>query len=197
MAWDRRILASSQHLTLLISGFHGVYPVLEPDGSYTTLAHRLGVNLSFQVGLSGRYKPGNDQVRELIRKHGLVTKDAEDEFQIQEEIAAQKLKMSRAMEAELEDEDETTAETSPVAVDEEPEEQVDPDRFDRFSLSSSLDSLMDQSFLKLVQIRRKFGLGWAGAELLHSESEKFQMKEVDVLNSRMKASGSFFFSVKY
>ena len=193
MAWDRRILASSQHLTLLISGFHGLYPVLEPDAAYTTLAHRLGVNLNFQVGLSGRYKPGNDQVRELIRKHGLVTNDAEDEFQLQEELAAQKLKISRAMEGELEDEDETTAETSPVTADEEPEEQVDPDRFDRFSLSSSLDSLMDQSFLKLVQIRRKFGLGWAGAELLHSESEKSQMKEVDVLNSKLQVSGFVLF----
>ena len=97
------------------------------------------------------------------------------------------------MEADLEDEDETTADTSAITADEEPEQQVDPDRFDKFSLSSSLDSLMDQSFLKLVQIRRKFGLGWAGAELLHSESEKSQMKEIDVLNSKIKASGSFLF----
>ncbi len=193
MAWDRRILASSQHLTLLISGLRGVYPVLQPDASYMAIAQRLGVNLNFQVGLSGRYKPGKEQVRELIRKHGLVTTDAEDEFQLQGELAAQKMKISQAMEADLEDEDETTADTSAITADEEPEQQVDPDRFDKFSLSSSLDSLMDQSFLKLVQIRRKFGLGWAGAELLHSESEKSQMKEIDVLNSKIKASGSFLF----
>jgi len=157
------------------------------------IAQRLGVNLNFQVGLSGRYKPGKEQVRELIRKHGLVTTDAEDEFQLQGELAAQKMKISQAMEADLEDEDETTADTSAITADEEPEQQVDPDRFDKFSLSSSLDSLMDQSFLKLVQIRRKFGLGWAGAELLDSESEKSQMKEIDVLNSKIKASGSFLF----
>ncbi len=193
MAWDRRILASSQHLTLLISGLRGVYPVLQPDASYMAIAQRLGVNLNFQVGLSGRYKPGKEQVRELIRKHGLVTTDAEDEFQLQGELAAQKMKISQAMEADLEDEDETTADTSAITADEEPEQQVDPDRFDKFSLSSSLDSLMDQSFLKLVQIRRKFGLGWAGAELLDSESEKSQMKEIDVLNSKIKASGSFLF----
>ena len=78
MAWDRRLLASSQHLILLISGFHGLYPVLESTATYTSAALRLGVCLNFKVGLSVRYKPGADQVRELIRKHGLIVMDAED-----------------------------------------------------------------------------------------------------------------------
>ncbi|KAF8889407.1 hypothetical protein CPB84DRAFT_1826578 [Gymnopilus junonius] len=63
----------------------------------------------------------------------------------------------------------------------EEEEVVDPGRFDRFSLSNSLESLMDQSFLKIVQLRRFFGLGWAGAELLNSEVEKSQQTPETVL----------------
>ena len=173
MAWDRRLLASSQHLTLLISGFHGLYPVLEPNATYTPAAKRLAVNLNFKVGLSERYKPGVDQVREVIRKHGLIMKDAEDELEL---LAAQQPKLEWGSDQE--------EDSAPVVE----EEVIDRNRFDRFSLSSSLESLMDQSFLKLVQIRRKFGLGWAGAELLHTESEKVQMKEDDVLASKLKVT---------
>lgn len=173
MAWDRRLLSSSQHLTLLISGFHGLYPVLENDATYTAPAQRLGVSLSFRVGLSERYKPGTAQVQEVVRKHGLIIQDAEDELRIQAELAAQK---ARAFDFDIEfNEDEPMQE---VVEEEEP---IDPGRFDNFSLSSSLETLMDQSFLKLVQLRRNFGLGWAGAELLISEVEKSQRKEEDVL----------------
>jgi ubiquitin-conjugating enzyme E2 Q len=179
MAWDRRLLASSQHLTLLISGFHGLYPVLQSDASYTPTAQRLGVCLNFKVGLSARYKPGTVQVREVIRKHGLIAKDAEDEFKTQEQLAAQQAKLH-----EWGSDQEDNQDPAPVV-----EEVIDPDCFDRFSLSSSLESLMDQSFLKLVQIRRKFGLGWAGAELLHAENEKTQMSEADVLAARLTVSG--------
>jgi ubiquitin-conjugating enzyme E2 Q len=182
MAWDRRLLASPQHLTLLLSGFHGLYPVLECDASYTPIAQRLGVCLNFKVGLCERYKPGRDHVQEIIRKHGLVTLEAEDDLRIQEERSAQQIMLSA--EGEMEGDDETFQD---VMVGTEKCTSVDPDRFDRFSLSSSLESLMDQSFLKLVQIRRKYGLGWAGAEVLHSESEKLQMKEHDVLTLKSKA----------
>jgi len=186
MAWDRRLLACSQHLTLLISGFHGLYPVLENDGSYTSAAQRLGVSLSFKVGLSEKYKPGREQAQEVVRKHGLITSDAEDELQKQAELAAQQAKLHVDWENEL-NEDEMMMDP----VEEEPE-VVDPGRFDRFSLSSSLETLMDQSFLKLVQLRRKFGLGWAGAEYLHAEVEKSQMKEEDVLALKQAVCLSFF-----
>jgi ubiquitin-conjugating enzyme E2 Q len=175
MAWDRRLLASSQHLTLLISGFHGLYPVLDSNATYTPAARRLAVSLNFKVGLSERYKPGTEQVREVIRKHGLIVKDAEDELEL---LAAQQPTL------EWGSDQEDNPDSTPVVEG----EVVDRNRFDRFSLSSSLESLMDQSFLKLVQIRRRFGLGWAGAELLHTESEKVQMKEVDVLALRRKVS---------
>ena len=34
------------------------------------------------------------------------------------------------------------------------------------SLSTSLESLLNQQFLQLLRLRRKFNLGWAGAEEL-------------------------------
>lgn len=177
MAWDRRLLSCSQHLTLLISGFHGLYPVLDNDISYTSSAQRLGVSLGFKVGLSQRYKPGTEQVQEIVRKHGLIIQDGEDEVRIQAEWAAQQQRFEWS--DDLNEDEPMHAE----AVSEE-EDAVDEGRFDGFSLSSSLESLMDQSFLKIVQIRRKFGLGWAGAEFLHSEIERSQQLDKEVL--RMK-----------
>jgi ubiquitin-conjugating enzyme E2 Q len=185
MAWDRRLLASSQHLTLLITGFHGLYPVLENDASYTPTSQRLGVCLTFKVGLNKNYKPGKEQVQEVVRKHGLIIQDAEDELRIQAEILAQKAKMY--------DWDPDYDEDEPMQqeVVEEEEEVEDPGRFDRFSLSSSLESLMDQSFLKLVKLRRKFDLGWAGAEFLDAEVEKSQWKEDNVFAAKEKVLSNF------
>ncbi|KAJ3509436.1 hypothetical protein NLJ89_g5227 [Agrocybe chaxingu] len=179
MAWDRRLLSCSQYLTLLISGFRGLYPVLESDGFYTASAQRLATTLTFKVGLSEKYKPGKDQVQEVVRKHGLIIQDAEDELRIQAELEA-------AQKAKYYDWEDDFTEDEPMAEVVEEVEVADPGRFDRFSMSSSLESLMDASFLKLVQLRRKFGLGWAGAELLHAEIEKSQMKDQDVLFWRHK-----------
>jgi ubiquitin-conjugating enzyme E2 Q len=181
MAWDRRLLSSSQHLTLLISGFHGLYPVLENDVSYTGSAQRLGVSLGFKVGLSQRYKPGTEQALEIVRKHGLITHDAEDELREQLEWAAQQQRLERS--DDLNEDEPMPAEPIP-----EEEEVVDKDRFDSFSLSSSLESLMDQTFLKIVQLRRKYGLGWAGAELLHSEIETSQRPDEDILKMKNDVS---------
>lgn len=62
MAWGRRLLAPLQYLTLLISGFYGLYPVLERDASYTPIAQRLGVYLNFKVGLCERYQPAREKL---------------------------------------------------------------------------------------------------------------------------------------
>ena len=184
MAWDRRLLSCSQHLTLLISGFHGLYPVLENNVSYTSSAQRMGVSLGFKVGLSQRYKPGAEQALEVVRKHGLITHEAEDEVRMQADSAAMQQRFERPDSEDLDEDEFTPAEATTVE-----EDVVDEGRFDRFSLSSSLESLMDQSFLKVVQLRRKFGLGWAGAELLHSEIEICQRLDEDVL--KMKNDVSF------
>lgn len=184
MAWDRRLLSCSQHLTLLISGFHGLYPVLENDVSYTSSAQRLAVSLGFKVGLSQRYKPGAEQALEVIRKHGLITHEAEDEVRMQADWAAMRQRFERSDSDDLDEDDSTPAEAAPV----DEVVNVDKGRFGGFSLSSSLESLMDQSFLKIVHLRRKFGLGWAGAELLHSEIEICQRLDEDVLKMKNDVS---------
>ena len=184
MAWDRRLLSCSQHLTLLISGFHGLYPVLENDVSYTSSAQRLAVSLGFKVGLSQRYKPGTEQALEIVRKHGLITHEAEDEVRMQANWAMQQ-RFERSDSDDLDEDELTPAEAAPA---EEEVVDVDEGRFDGFSLSSSLESLMDQSFLKIVQLRRRFGLGWAGAELLHSEIEISQRLDEDVLKMKHDVS---------
>ncbi|EAU83704.2 hypothetical protein CC1G_05608 [Coprinopsis cinerea okayama7 len=179
MAWDRRLLSRYQHLTLLISGFRGLYPVIQNDGSYTDSATKLAVSLAFKVGLSQSYKPGKEQAQEAVRKHGLIINDAEDELRLQAEKAVQEQAVQF-----WDGEDEHDWMEDPVeVVPEVPEEPEDPGRFDRFSLTSSLETLLEQQFLRLVQLRRQFGLGWAGAELLLSTIEKSQRTAEEVYGS--------------
>ncbi|KAG6851065.1 hypothetical protein H0H93_002957 [Arthromyces matolae] len=163
MAWDRRLLSRSQHLTLLVSGFRGVYPPLDSGGLYTTDAQRSGVSLAFKVGLTGKYKPEKEYAKDAVRTYGLIQTDAEDELRNQADNIAASDDIGY-------DDDGISLTGLPIAV----QEDYDEGRFDRFSLSSSLESLLDHSFLKVLQLRRKFGLGWAGAELLHAIVEKTQ-----------------------
>ncbi|KAG6813798.1 hypothetical protein H0H92_007210 [Tricholoma furcatifolium] len=176
MAWDRRLLSRSQYLTLLISGFRGVYAPLDHGGAYSAQAQRTGSTLTFKVGLTTKYKPGKDYAKDAGRTFGLILTDAEDEVRIQAEKAVA-----------LEDVGSEYTDPSyafPVAA--RAEEHQDDGIFDRFSLSSSLESLLDQSLLKLIQLRRKFGLGWAGAELLFSIMEKTQTTEDHVFNAQQQ-----------
>ncbi len=178
MAWDRRLLSRSQHLVLLISGLRGIYPVISSDGSYTSVAKNASVQLKFQVGLSGRYKPSELNAKEAVRKYGLVLQDAEDELRIQAEKAAAAAAFA---EWDPDAEEDPTMIVPPTFT--AAEEDEDDGRFDKFSLSSSFESLLDQNFLKVVQLRRKFGLGWAGAEVLHAQAEHSQMTPTDVYNA--------------
>ncbi|KAI5891455.1 uncharacterized protein SCHCODRAFT_02629145 [Schizophyllum commune H4-8] len=172
VAWDRRLLATSQHLTLLIGTFHGGYPGVDAQGHIIS-GKGLASGLNFKVGLTRNYKPSKDVARDAIRTFGLITEDAEDELQRQkEEEAAARL---AALMAEGE---EGSPEPQPPVEEEEEEE-----KFDRFSLTSSLESLMEQSFLKVLQVRKEFGLGWAGAELLLLESDKLQQRPADLFKS--------------
>ncbi|KAK0467149.1 uncharacterized protein EV420DRAFT_1507476 [Desarmillaria tabescens] len=181
MAWDRRLLSRSQHLTLLISGHRGMYPSLSSDGSYSSAARRAGVQLKFQVGLCGGYKPSTVNAKEAVRRYGLVLQDAEDELRIQKEK-----ELAAAMSFYDGDVDMDEEVVVPVVPEVDIEEEDDEGRFDKFSLSSSLESLLDRSFLKVVRLRRQFDLGWAGAELLFSEIEKSQMTAEDVYRFRTK-----------
>ncbi|KAG6842220.1 hypothetical protein C0991_000190 [Blastosporella zonata] len=167
MAWDRRLLSRSQHLTLLISGFRGMYPPLDHGGVYSAHAQRSGSFLTFKAGLTKNYKPGKEYAKDAGRTFGLIQTDAEDEVRIKSEKAA-------ALEYFGYDYDGNySTDQLPPPVEENDEEG----NFDRFSLSSSLESLLDHSLLKLIQLRRKFALGWAGAELLFSIVERTQTTE--------------------
>lgn len=158
-AWDKRLLARTQHLTLLISGLGREYPILESDGEYRLEAKNAGVDLSFKVGLCQRYKPSKDQALELVRKHGLQT--------IGEPIQPP----SEALYTDDEDvEDDIQGEQTPV-----PElEETDPGHLERFSLSTSLESVLQNLFLPVLRLRLKYQLGWAGAETLLADVETLQ-----------------------
>jgi ubiquitin-conjugating enzyme E2 Q len=142
--------------------------------------------LNFKVGLTSRYKPGQEFAKEAARTFGLIVNDAEDDLRIQ----AEKAEKAAALESlEYDNEVEPYGESAPLGqtvIGEEEEE--DEGRFDRFSLSSSLESLLDQALLKVIQIRRQFGLGWAGAEVLFSEVERTQMKPEDIHNRYRKVT---------
>lgn len=176
MAWDRHLLSKTQHLVLLISGMRGIYPTISSDGSLVPMAQRGGVQLNFKVGLSGKYKPSKENVREACRNFGLIVQDAEDE------LIAEKVNVDTAFNW-----DDQLQEN----VVEEESEPEDEGRFDKFSLSTSLESLLNQVFLKVVQLRRTFGLGWAGAEMLYSMVEKSQKKAEDVMKVKSDKSVGF------
>ncbi|KAJ3740793.1 hypothetical protein DFH05DRAFT_1528585 [Lentinula detonsa] len=167
-AWDRLLLSKTQYLVLLISGFRSLYP---PSASDAT-------KLKFHVGLSGLYKPSKEHAREACRNFGLITNDAEDELRLAREKAAAEAAMMN--DCEMDETEDANPDMKPQEEEAEEEEDV-PDRFDKFSLSGSLDSLMNHRFAKLVNMRRKYGLGWAGAELLFSEMERNQKPEEEVL----------------
>lgn len=173
MAWDRRLLSRSQHLCLLISGFRGNYPAIGPDGMLSPMAQQSGTALNFKVGLTPRYKPGQEFAKEAVRTFGLIINDTEDKLRIQAEKAT-------ALES-FDYDNETDTSGEPASQGETTIEE-DEGRFDRFSLSSSLESLLDHALLKVLQIRRQFGLRWAGAEVLFGEVERTQMKAEDIYN---------------
>jgi len=164
-AWDKRLLARTQHLTLLISGLGREYPILDSDGEYRREAKNAGVDLSFKVGLCQRYKPSKDGASELVRKHGLTT--SEEPVQPPPEI----------LNPDDDDfGDDMRQERTPTP---EPEE-TDPGHLERFSLSTSLESVLQNLFLPVLRLRLKYQLGWAGAETLLADVETLQ-KDPDVL----------------
>jgi len=158
-AWDGRLLARTQHLTLLISGLGREYPILESDGEYRREAKNAGVDLSFKVGLCQRYKPSKDQASELVRKHGLQT--IEEPIQPPPEVLG-------IDDEDFEDVIQQERATSPEL------EETDPGHLERFSMSASLESVLQNLFLPVLRLRLKYQLGWAGAEALLAGVETLQ-----------------------
>ena len=71
MAWDKRLLARTQHLTLLIIGLRGTYPVLQGDGTLPSDAAMRGILPQFRIGLTPLYKPHKEDVAAAVRVFGL------------------------------------------------------------------------------------------------------------------------------
>ncbi|EPS95732.1 hypothetical protein FOMPIDRAFT_1032740 [Fomitopsis schrenkii] len=165
MAWDRRLLARTQHLTLLVTGLRDSYPVLQTDGTVRPDAATRGMSPQFRIGLTPIYKPQKEHVAAAVRVFGL--KEAEQ------------AEAPKDSPIDLTLEDEEWADAMPV----EEEPQVEETSFQPFSLSASLETLMNQRFLRVVQLRLAHDLGWAGAELLAWEAEKQQQKPTDVLKN--------------
>jgi len=180
MAWDRRLLSKSQHLTLLISGFRGMYPPIDAGGNYDVSAQRSGTALTFKVGLTQRYKPGKEYAKDAGRTFGLIIQDAEDELS----------KTAATMEGPDFYEDEASLEAGQTLPTPAEEIVEDDGRMDRFSLSGSLESLLDQALLKVIQLRKKFSLGWAGAEVLYMEMERSQLRADIIFDSHKQVQAA-------
>ena len=129
------------------------------------------------MGLTRRYKPSNEHAIEARRNFGLVN-EAHQAWSTKEPpvlaIDGDGIPLSDEVPPEHEDEEE------------------DEGCFDTFSLSCSLESLLDHSFVRIIQMRLKYGLGWAGAETLVVESEQSQQTADDVLATRREV-GIYFF----
>ncbi|KZT66072.1 hypothetical protein DAEQUDRAFT_798566 [Daedalea quercina L-15889] len=177
MAWDRRLLSRTQHLTLLLTGLRGTYPVLQADGSVRADAAVRGISPQFRIGLTPIYKPQKEHVAAVVRVFGLkAPADAEAD------ASPAKAPVDLAPSDEDEDEDEDVV----LEADDADEPQVEESSFQPFSLSASLETLLNQRFLRVVQLRLEHELGWAGAEVLAWEAEKLQMKPADVLKDMRK-----------
>ncbi|KAJ7458741.1 hypothetical protein B0H11DRAFT_2286534 [Mycena galericulata] len=203
VAWDRRLLASprARHLVLLISGFAGAYPPLTPQGVYVGAvggggggagpgAGAGGRELRFRVGVCGRYKPARSAALEAGRTFGLLGKDAEDEVREARERAAKEREERAAAwgEGGLDEDGYAEEEGAPsgfgFGFGEEGEDadggEEEEGRFERFSLSNAMEALLDAQLVKLIWIRRTYGVGWAGAEVLLAAVEREQRPYKDV-----------------
>ncbi|CCM01551.1 uncharacterized protein FIBRA_03609 [Fibroporia radiculosa] len=157
MAWDRRLLSKTQHLTLLIHGFRGMYPILQPDGSMSVATETRGVSPQFRVGLTANYKPKKEHVVDAVRLFGL---------QVRTEASPQR-------EPPLD---------PPLDTERRLDHELERSTFQSFSLSSSLETLLKDHFFDVLRLRLKYDdLGWAGAEVLCWEAKRQQSKPQDVI----------------
>ena len=182
VAWDRRLLERSQHLTLLISRLHGVYPAVKSDGMLTHTAIARGVMPHFRIGLTSRYKPTADDAAEVLRRFGLQEGyGLDDEDRASEDVQDDIF---------YNDDDFAPDEPEPEAEENNsPDSRTTPD-FRPFSLSSSLESLLDGHFMQILRLRIEHGLGWAGAEFLRWEIEASQKPAEEILAKRSEVCPS-------
>ncbi|KIM60273.1 hypothetical protein SCLCIDRAFT_1217055 [Scleroderma citrinum Foug A] len=158
LAWDRRFLEPGQNLVLLISGFRCFYPILREDGTLVPEASWAGAGLKFKLGLSPNYKPSSGEAKAAFRHFDVscAAKGGESSDPDQQQSALVDNKSSAC--------------AGSTGV------------FRRTSLSSSLESLLDKYLVRLIQLRKKFNLGWASAEELLWKSETAQDDPANVFS---------------
>jgi ubiquitin-conjugating enzyme E2 Q len=167
-AWDRNLLATTRHFTLLLTGFQNVYPCLNADGDFTPEAVRRSTSLVFHVGLTPRRKPSKAHAQDVARAYMLVAEEKEEE--------APDLTM-------MDDDYYMDYVSAPPPKVEEPE---DPGIFERFALSHSLESLLNHNFINILRLRLRFKIAWAGAELMQAVIDRHQTRAEDVYHSHEK-----------
>ncbi|KAG1824854.1 uncharacterized protein BJ212DRAFT_1322854 [Suillus subaureus] len=134
MSWDSQFLLPRQHLVLVTSGFCGVYPPVQSDGTLSPAA----------------IHSAPQHVVASLRRYGL---QSDQQNGIEDGVVEEYIDVDNASETGSAEDDGT---------------------FDKFSLSSSLESLLDEHFLQLLRVRRQFKLGWAAAEELLWRSQELQ-----------------------
>ncbi|KAI0086019.1 hypothetical protein BDY19DRAFT_962578 [Irpex rosettiformis] len=164
-AWDSRLLSSVKHLTLIITGIRGVYPILSPDGTLNPLLNEV----TFRVGLTPRYKPDKELVLRLSRT-----------FIHREEEPRAVTPADSESTDDSENQDAEDLEFGVIPPVQGMEGEEGPEESFSFSLSSSLEALMNDRFIDLLQIRCRYGLGWAAAEALINEVHRTQRKAEDI-----------------
>ena len=128
------------------------------------------------MGLTPGYKPTADDASETLRRYGL-----------REEYDA--LPADPAGGPLFDEYDDQPYDADTGGNDEKDDVAATKDEepslgFQPFSLSSSLESLLDGHFLRVLQLRIRYDLGWAGAETLWWEVEKSQQPPADIMRLR-------------
>lgn len=141
-----------------------MYPALGDDGTLIDAVNKL----QFRIGLTPWCKPNKDYVSELIRT-----------FRLKETYAVSLPPPSFDSPSYYPDDDDSDFGTTSSDNEDEEADDEHPSRF-HFSLSTSLEPLVEDRLLAAVQLRLKYKIGWAGAELLLAESARQQMKPEDL-----------------
>lgn len=192
-AWDARLLSESQYLTLIITDLHGVYPAVRHDGYLVPQLRDLGrKNLQFHVGLTPRYKPDQETLLDILRSTELKEMTEEDPQLAEDMRLAESLQREEYSQLGTSDAQNPGNNTpfpnirnitvldAPVPL--EPlNDAIVSDLLDNaphhnfhFSLSESLELLFQDMFLPIIQLRLRYGIGWAAAELLLDHAKQAQ-----------------------
>ena len=219
IAWDARLLSESQHLTLMITGLHGVYPILDPEGHLDPQVIKdleaRESDLQFHVRLTSRYKPSRDTLEEILKTHWeSYDPQLADDLRLAEALQDEEyfqgsqpyqgadpyapLPNARELVSTQQSEhitsesisDPPNADADAVTTTEETalQDDVKPDRSFDFILGNCLEDMLQKRFLRALQLRLLFQIGWAAADLLidragddHPELIYLSMKEVSMI----------------